>query len=43
MLKDGTERTSVTRDLAAFTDYLKKHSTPEEPIRPPKADRITWR
>ncbi|MFE9390644.1 bifunctional metallophosphatase/5'-nucleotidase [Streptomyces sp. NPDC006784] len=43
VLKDGTERTSVTRDLAAFTDYLKNHSTPEEPLGPPKADRITWR
>ncbi|MGI5347546.1 bifunctional metallophosphatase/5'-nucleotidase [Streptomyces sp. CA-250714] len=43
VLKEGTDQKSVTRDLAAFTDYLKSHSSPEKPIAPPKADRITWR
>ncbi|WP_243082372.1 bifunctional metallophosphatase/5'-nucleotidase [Streptomyces sp. 891-h] len=42
-LKEGTDRQSVTRDLAAFTEYLKSRSSPEAPIAPPKADRITWR
>ncbi|MGP3990046.1 bifunctional metallophosphatase/5'-nucleotidase [Streptomyces sp. 3N207] len=43
VLKEGTDRQSVTRDLDAFTSYLKNHSSPEKPIAPPKADRITWR
>jgi 5'-nucleotidase len=43
VLKEGTDRKSVTRDLAAFVDYLKNHSSPRNPIAPPKADRITWR
>ncbi|MBQ0862382.1 bifunctional UDP-sugar hydrolase/5'-nucleotidase [Streptomyces sp. RK75] len=43
VLKKGTDRQTVTRDLAAFVEYLKQHSSPEKPIAPPKADRITWR
>ncbi|WP_307808150.1 bifunctional metallophosphatase/5'-nucleotidase [Streptomyces oryzae] len=43
VLKEGTDRKSVTRDLDAFTGYLKGHSSPDKPIAPPKADRITWR
>lgn len=42
VLKDGTHRESVATDLAAFTEYLKRHSSPEKPIAPPAADRITF-
>ncbi|MGY1439311.1 bifunctional metallophosphatase/5'-nucleotidase [Streptomyces reniochalinae] len=42
-LKGGTDREATTTDLAAFTDYIKNHSSPDDPIAPPKADRITWR
>ncbi|WP_405806661.1 bifunctional metallophosphatase/5'-nucleotidase [Streptomyces sp. NBC_01187] len=43
VFKEGTHRESTTTDLAAFTDYLRNHSSAEKPIAPPKADRITWR
>lgn len=42
VLKDGTERESAATDLAAFTEYLKRHSSPGKPIDPPAADRITF-
>lgn len=43
VLKDGTDREQSTTDLAAFTDYLGNHSSAENPIDPPAADRITWK
>ncbi|MDJ1133040.1 bifunctional metallophosphatase/5'-nucleotidase [Streptomyces iconiensis] len=42
VLKEGTHRESTATDLAAFTDYLKNHSSPQKPIDPPAADRITF-
>ncbi|WP_346776760.1 bifunctional metallophosphatase/5'-nucleotidase [Streptomyces sp. HNM0574] len=42
-LKKGTDRESSTTDLAAFTDYLGNHSSPENPLPRPAADRVTLR
>lgn len=41
-LKKGTHRESTGTDLVAFTEYLKRHSSPGHALAPPAADRITW-
>ena len=42
-LREGTDRKNSGRDLGAFVDYLRKHTSAADPLAPPKADRITWR
>ncbi|WP_030255358.1 bifunctional metallophosphatase/5'-nucleotidase [Streptomyces violens] len=43
VLKDGTDRDSGTTDTASLVDHLLNHSSPEHPLDPPKAERITVR
>ncbi|HEY1174852.1 MAG TPA: 5'-nucleotidase C-terminal domain-containing protein, partial [Phytomonospora sp.] len=40
--EDGTDRVNNGVDLDAFVAYLKAHSSAEEPLDPPKADRVTF-
>ncbi|MFG3256916.1 bifunctional metallophosphatase/5'-nucleotidase [Streptomyces sp. NPDC048172] len=42
-LREGTERVNSGRDLGAFVDYLKKNTSPANPLARPEANRITFR
>ncbi|AXK31756.1 bifunctional metallophosphatase/5'-nucleotidase [Streptomyces armeniacus] len=41
--KKGTDRETGTTDLSAFTEYLRKHTSKDNPLAAPKAERITFR